>query len=266
MKKVIKNIAFGAVIGASILIPGMSGGTTALILGIYSRIIAAIDELFSDFKKNFPYLLILTAGAAVGFYVCSFPIKFILDRYSFEFSFFVIGVIAGSLPIFVKGAGKFKIKYILYTIIGAALTLLVDMSAGVRLGNTDNAIIFILVGLLSAVALILPGISLTYILIAFGYYDSLIIAVNSIDILFLLKFGSVVIIGIFAFTKVLNIAYKKYPVSINMMILGMVAASVKQIFIRLPMYGEIAPCLLLLVGGFSVSLLFGLLGKGTDCF
>ena len=50
MKKVIKNIAFGAVIGASILIPGMSGGTTALILGIYSRIIAAIDELFSDFK------------------------------------------------------------------------------------------------------------------------------------------------------------------------------------------------------------------------
>ena len=51
-----------------------------------------------------------------------------------------------------------------------------------------------------------------------------------------------------------------------MMILGMVAASVKQIFIRLPMYGEIAPCLLLLVGGFSVSLLFGLLGKGTDCF
>ncbi len=67
MKKLLKNIAFGAIIGASILVPGMSGGTTALILGIYSRIIAAIDELFSDFKKNFPYLLTLTVGAAVGF-------------------------------------------------------------------------------------------------------------------------------------------------------------------------------------------------------
>ena len=54
MKKLLKNIAFGAIIGASILVPGMSGGTTALILGIYSRIIAAIDELFSDFKKEFP--------------------------------------------------------------------------------------------------------------------------------------------------------------------------------------------------------------------
>ncbi len=261
MKKLLKNIAFGAIIGASILVPGMSGGTTALILGIYSRIIAAIDELFSDFKKNFPYLLTLT----VGFYVCSFPIKFILDRYSFEFSFFVIGVIAGSLPVFIKGTGKFKLKYLIYIIIGAVLTLLVDMSAGVRLGNTDNAVAFIIVGLLSAVALILPGISLTYILIAFGYYDALIIAVNSMDILFLLKFGTVVILGIFAFTKVLNIAYKKYPVSINMMILGMVAASVKQIFIRLPVNGEVAACFLLLVGGFSVSLLFGLLGKGTDC-
>ena len=52
MKKVIKNIAFGAVIGASILIPGMSGGTTALILGIYSRIIAAIDELFSALSSD----------------------------------------------------------------------------------------------------------------------------------------------------------------------------------------------------------------------
>ena len=265
MKKLLKNIAFGAIIGASILVPGMSGGTTALILGIYSRIIAAIDELFSDFKKNFPYLLTLTVGAAVGFYVCSFPIKFILDRYSFEFSFFVIGVIAGSLPVFIKGTGKFKLKYLIYIIIGAVLTLLVDMSAGVRLGNTDNAVTFIIVGLLSAVALILPGISLTYILIAFGYYDALIIAVNSMDILFLLKFGTVVILGIFAFTKVLNIAYKKYPVSINMMILGMVAASVKQIFIRLPVNGEVTACFLLLVGGFSVSLLFGLLGKGTDC-
>ena len=49
------------------------------------------------------------------------------------------------------------------------------------------------------------------------------------------------------------------------MILGMVAASVKQIFIRLPVNGEVAACFLLLVGGFSVSLLFGLLGKGTDC-
>lgn len=264
MNKILKNTVFGAIIGASILIPGLSGGTTALLIGIYSDIICAVDELFSNFKKNFPYLIILTVGAALGFYICSFPVKFILEHYLLEFSYFVIGVIAGSLPVFIKDCGKFKMKYLLCILLGVILTLMTDMLADVKLGGGNNFLTFIFVGLLSAVALILPGISLSYVLIAFGYYDSIVLAVNRIDIIFLLKFGTVVLIGIFAFTRALNIAYKKYPVSINMIILGMVAASLKQVFLRLPMPQEILQCVLLLCAGLFVSLLFSLLKKSTD--
>ena len=264
MKKLLKNMIFGAVIGASVLIPGMNGGTSALILGIYNDIISAIDELFSDFKKNMPYLLTLTIGAALSFYICSFPIRFVLERFAFEFSIFVVGVIFGSFPVFTKGMRKFKFSYLMYIFAGFIITIIMDMASGIRFSAPDNPVTFIAVGLLSAVALILPGISLTYILIAFGYYDRLIVAVNEIDLLFILKFGTVIIIGIFAFTRLLNTAYKKYPVAVNMTVLGMVAASVKQVFIRMPVRDETLSSLLLFIAGISVSLFFAVFKKDTD--
>lgn len=263
MKNSLKNIMFGAVIGASILIPGMSGGTSALILGIYNEIISSIDELFSDFKKNMPYLLTLTIGAAMSFYVCSFPIRFVLERYAFEFSIFAVGVIFGSFPVFTKGMGKFKFSYIMCIFVGFVITRIMDMVSGMNFSAPDNPVTFIAVGLMSAVALILPGISLTYILIAFGYYDRLIVAVNEIDFLFILKFGTVIVIGIFAFTRLLNRAYKKHPVAVNMTVLGMVLASVKQMFICIPARDEALSSALLFIAGLSVSLFFAVFKKDT---
>ncbi len=264
MNKLLKNTVFGFLIGVSVIIPGLSGGTTALIIGIYSDIIRATDELFSNFKKNSIYLMTICCGAVLGFFLCSFPVKFILDRYFLEFSYFVIGVIVGGIPVFFTGVKKFEKKYILLILGGVVITLLTDLTASIKFAGSQNPITFVAVCLLSAIALILPGISLTYILMAFGYYQKLITALNSFDFLFILKFGTVTLLGIFAFTKILNCAYKKYPASINMMILGMVVASLKQIFVRLPVQGEIVHCVLLLISGIFVSMFFSLLKKSAD--
>ncbi len=247
-----------------VLIPGLSGGTTALLLGIYSDIIKATDELFIDFKSNSIYLSTICFGAVIGFFVCSYPIKYILDNFFLEFSYFVIGVIIGGIPVFFSGVKNFEKKYILFILCGIIITLLTDMTASIEFAGTENPVTFIVVCLLSAIALILPGISLTYILMAFGYYERIITALHNFDLLFVFKFGALTLISIFAFTKLLNRAYKKYPVSINMMILGMVLASLKQIFVRFPTTTEIIQCAALFAGGIFVSAFFGLLKKGAD--
>lgn len=243
------NVAHGILIGSSILIPGLSGGTTAILLGIYNDIIEAVDTLFSNFVQNVKYLLSLGVGSIIGFYICSFPLKIILDHYYFEFSYFVIGIILGSIPLFFKTAKGKAIKNISLIICGIIFTLSIDFVSSMTFGYDESTLMLILIGLLSSIALILPGISLSYILIAFGYYSRLIIAINQGNYIFIIKFGTVLIIGILILARILDRAYKKYPVSFNMLILGMVIASIKQVFIKLPMSGEIVICLLLFCGG-----------------
>ncbi len=249
----IKHILFGILIGISVIVPGLSGGTTALMLGIYSDIIDFADNLLIDFKKSFKFFTPLIAGAVIGIGFISFPLRFILDRFSLEFSFFVIGIILGSISLFTNSIFKSPIKNFLCISAGIIICFLLDSFYENSYVYNDSTIVLLLIGLLSAIALILPGISLSYILIAFDYYEKIILAITNLDILFLLKFGASILLSTVLIIKILNKLYKKYPISINMLILGMVIGSIRQVFIRFPSSNELLVCILVFSLGIIVS-------------
>jgi len=249
----IKHILFGILIGISVIVPGLSGGTTALMLGIYSDIIDFADNLLIDFKKSFKFFTPLIAGAVIGIGFISFPLRFILDRFSLEFSFFVIGIILGSISLFTNSIFKSPIKNFLCISAGITICFLLDSFFGNSYVYNDSSIVLLLIGLLSAIALILPGISLSYILIAFDYYEKIILAITNLNILFLLKFGASILLSTVLIIKILNKLYKKYPISINMLILGMVIGSIRQVFIRFPSSNELLVCILVFSLGIIVS-------------
>ena len=260
MLSYIKDLIYGIFIGASVMIPGLSGGTTAVIFGIYAKIMETVGNIFSRKNKNLLFLFTLGAGALIGFYITSFPISYILNKYPLEFSYAVIGVLAGSVPIFLKDIKSNIIRNLFFVLTGFLFTVFFDRVPAFDLGGLT----FIFISVLLAAALILPGISLTNILIAFGYYERVISAVKELDVIFLLKFFGLVILSVIALAKVLDKWYKKYPVSINMMILGMILASAVQVFPGVPDLQQFPACLMLFLFGIFISLALFFYEKRTN--
>ena len=82
VKTFFKNFGIGALIGVAMIIPGVSGGTIAVLLNIYDKLICAISDLRRDFKNSFKFLLPIVLGAVAAVVATYFPIKFFIDRKS----------------------------------------------------------------------------------------------------------------------------------------------------------------------------------------
>lgn len=260
MKNTVKNFIFGILIGASVMVPGLSGGTTAIILGVYAKIMEAVGNIFSRKINSLIFLSVLGLGAVFGFYISSFPVSFLLNKFPVQFAYAVIGILAGSVPLFLKDAKNHLFKNLFCVIGGFVFTVLFDRMPVFGFG----AATFIFISVLLAAALILPGISLTNILIAFGYYERVVNAVKELDVFFLVKFFGLVLLASIALAKILDKGYKKYPVPINMMILGMVLASAVQVFPGVPDVQQMPSCFMLVLFGVFISLALFFYEKRTN--
>ncbi len=250
----LKRIIFGVLIGASVMVPGLSGGTTALILGEFTKILTATEQLFKNFKKSFVYLFPLSVGGILGVYFSSVIINFFIVDYYIYFSFAVIGIIAGSIPVFLPQKNKVPhVKKILYIFLGAAPVIIGHIMSNKNIFSSENVFVTIFIGMICAVALILPGISLTNILICFGCYQKLIDALSNLDFSYIFIFGSSLLLGIVLTIKMISNAYKYYENEIKLVLLGMVCCSIIDVLTVLPQPSEIIPCVLLLIAGAIIS-------------
>ena len=126
-----------------------------------------------------------------------------------------------------------------------------NLAAGMDMGLLK--ILFLLAaGMVAAVALVLPGISVSYLLLLLGLYEETMKAIGSLDIAFLLPLGTGVILGILMSTKALEKAMVKYPQMTYLVILGFILGSVAEIFPGIPTGSGILPCILLFAAGFAV--------------
>ncbi|WP_051824022.1 undecaprenyl phosphate translocase family protein [Clostridium sulfidigenes] len=100
----------GMVIGVSNVIPGVSGGTMAVVLGIYDKLISAVNSFFKDWKKNIFFLGEIAIGAGLGIILFSKLITNLLTNHPEPTNFFFIGLILGSFPMLYKRATKGKVK------------------------------------------------------------------------------------------------------------------------------------------------------------
>lgn len=218
----IKNILFGLVIGALMLIPGVSGGSIAVFLGIYDKIIDIVANFKNDIKNNFLYLSAIFIGCATS--VVIFSVLFNELFYRFET---MITTLVGtffvciSIDDLISNKQIRIIKKLFLFFIGIIIPLFL-LFIPVDLFQKTNFIFSVFIGFPLSIALILPGISFSYCLLIFGIYDEVLLAIKNLDILFLLPLIIGVLVGVFLFSKILNYFLKKSINEIMCLISGFV--------------------------------------------
>jgi putative membrane protein len=240
VKKVI-NFVKGIIIGIATLVPGVSGGTMAIILGLYDEMIHAISSFFKDIKKHTIFLVTVGLGAIVGIIAFSRIVEYGLDKFKYPMVYLFLGFIIGGIPVLYEKAnvGKKKMKDWLYFAIGLALILIMSFYNGtiVNLASSTgvlNFIFLIIAGIIIAVALILPGISTSFMLLTLGLYDMTIKAINNLEINYLIPILIGTGVGVIATTKILENFLKNKPRATYLMILGFVLGSIIEVFPGIP--------------------------------
>lgn len=243
----IKNLIKGAIIGIANIIPGVSGGTMAVSMGIYDKLIHCITHLFSELKKNIAFLLPIILGAGIGVVGLSFIIEYLFDVAPLETNLLFIGLILGGLPAMwnrVKG-NSIKVPHIVAFV--AFFAVVVGLAA---MGNAEgadvviepgfsNGIMLFGVGVIAAATMIIPGVSGSMILLIMGYYNPIVTEINTFirallafdiaalwrGVLIFMPFGLGVVAGIFGIAKLVEIVFEKFPLIAFWAIIGLIASS-----------------------------------------
>lgn len=235
------NVIKGVIIGVALLIPGVSGGTMAIVLGVYDDMIHAISSFFKDVKGNTIFLFMLGVGGLIGLGAFSRVISYGLETFRLPMIYLFLGGIIGGIPVLYKKAnvGNKKSSDWLYFIIGFVIILTMSLYSGtlVNLASSTGAanfIFLIIAGIIIAVALILPGISTSFMLLVLGLYDITINAIKNLEISYLVPIVIGAGIGVIATTKVLENFLNNKPRPTYMLILGFVIGSMIEVFPGIP--------------------------------
>lgn len=255
-----KNIYRGILMGASDVIPGVSGGTIAVLLGIYDRLIAAINGLLSkDWKKQLGFLIPLGIGVVTAILVLSRVIEWLFDHYPAPTQFFFLGLIIGILPyLFYKADAKktFKLNHVLLLLIGAIIVgsmvfLNEGKAAVITQIDTSTYILLFFSGMIASAAMILPGISGSFLLLVIGVYPTVISAISNFQLDIIAVTGVGIVIGIIFMSKVVNYFLTHFTTATLAIIIGMVIGSIFVVFPGWPTSVNIG---LLSIGSFTVGL------------
>ena len=233
----IKNFFKGVAISISQIVPGVSGGTIAMILGIYDKLLHSVNNIFKDFKNQYRILLQVGIGAVVGILLFSNIVKTLFDNYPIPIGYLFIGVILGGAPLMyrkatVKGINK---KSLLYLVLGILIVLMMgspnnDASAIITSLNLFNFIWLFIGGVVVAVALILPGISGSFMLYILGLYNTVITAVVKFNIPILIPIVLGGIVGTLLTARIIEVLLNKFPEQTYMLIFGFILGSVFSVF------------------------------------
>lgn len=244
-------------VGASMLVPGVSGGSMAIILGIYDQLIHAVGGFKHDVRHHTFFLALFTLGGLIGMLAAARPLLLLITRYPAPMLYFFSGAAAGSLPLLLSKARlrRLRRRQLLWPLLGMAAVLLLDLLRQQPFGHSaDSPATWFLVitGLASAVALVLPGISISYVWLVMGHYDATMRAIAGLQISYLLPLALGLVPGIFLCARVLERSMRLYPGPTYLIIAGFLLGSLMQIFPGLPCGYEWLLCPLLFIVGLGV--------------
>lgn len=234
-----KNIYRGFVMGTADVIPGVSGGTIAVLLGIYDRLIAAINGLFSkDWKKHISFLIPLGIGMVAAIFTLARLMEWLLIHYSGPTFFFFLGLIIGVLPLLFHEADvkvSFQAKHYSILIIGAiliGLLVLLNDDEGAIIVERSVSIYALLFfsGFLGSTAMVLPGISGSFMLLVIGVYSTVISAISNFEFDVIIVTGAGILVGIIFMSKIIHFFLTHYRAATFAAIIGMVIGSIVVIF------------------------------------
>lgn len=250
MKEKIMIFLKGMILGSAMIIPGVSGGTLAISLGLYEKIINTISHFFKDFKNNLLFVINLGLGILASLVLGALILNYTFEHYPIPTIVFFIGLLIGSIPALLKRVNlknTLRISNVFYFLVGVSIVL------GVYLLKGNNDVVFkdsfnliqtiklILIGIVAAATLVVPGISGSFMLMILGYYEPILkvitdlIKMNNItnNLIILIPFGIGVILGIIVISKIIEYLFKKYETKTYYAIIGFLVASIIEIIISL---------------------------------
>ena len=279
------NIIKGVMIGIANIIPGVSGGTMAVSLGIYDRLIGAVSGLFKEFKKSIAFLIPIIIGCGIGIVGFTYAIEYLLDKHTFVTCMAFVGLILGGLPAIISsmkskmtsgGIGVFGIMaFVIAFVISGGMPLLKESKDALTVIAVTpvNMVILFILGVVASATMVIPGVSGSMMLMIFGYYYAIINTIKTFldnlrafdlmgmkdGILLLAPFGIGVILGIFLIAKLITFLFEKYGVQTFCAILGLVISSPIAIFINTGLVSKL--------GSLSIwEILFGIVLMGAGAF
>ena len=257
--------------GSADIVPGVSGGTIALITGIYGHLVGAISDIKFGFVKpllhgdlkgfwntlldeiDFKFFIPLILGIGVAFLTLAKVVTYCMDNHTaLTFSFF-LGLIIASAVILFRKIEKINIKHILLAVIGLILTyIFVSLNP---IAGDHSLIVLFLSGMIAICAMILPGISGSFLLLLLGQYEYMLTALHELHFSELIVFVIGALIGILGFSKILNFLLKNYEELTMAFLIGVMLGSLKvptvEIVNSVSMnFAGLLPCVIVAIIGF----------------
>lgn len=261
-----KNIYRGILMGISDLIPGVSGGTIAFILGIYDRLLESISGFFSrEWKKHLGFLVPLGTGIVITLLLFSRVIEYLLEQHYEATQFFFMGLIIGVIPYIMKQAEvkkNFTVRHlVILVVIGAALAVTAFIPTEEDLAPITSLtlpVFFLLFfsGWLASMAMLLPGISGSFILLLLGVYSTAINALSSLNIPVAMAIGAGVIVGFIVSSKAIQYLLANFTYVTYAAIIGLILGS---LFVVFPGFSADSTTLITSLITFALGLVFTLL-------
>lgn len=259
--KFIFDIIKGIFIGVANIIPGVSGGTMAVSMGVYDKIINSINSITKEFKKSFLTLLPLVIGMIGGIGVFSYIIPYSLSHYAFQTCMCFAGLIVGGIPQIIgntsdalkKEKRKMGFTHVIAFIVLAALAVIMAVANGNNSGPSvitvdfKNIVILVVIGIVAAATMIVPGVSGSLVLMILGYYSGIIGTIRDFIsslknlnwsglghcVAILVPFAIGCVLGILLISKLISWLFKKFESVTYCAILGLIAASPFAIFYKM---------------------------------
>ena len=259
--------------GSADIVPGVSGGTIALITGIYGHLIEAISRikfafikplLKGDFKGfingifeeiEFKFFIPLVLGIGIAFLTLAKVVTYCMEVHTaLTFSFF-LGLIIASAVILFKKLNEVNLKNFLFAVIGAVLTF-IFVSLNPIAANHSLLVIF-LSGMIAICAMILPGISGSFLLLLLGQYKYMLEALHQLRLTEIIVFVVGALIGILGFSKILNYLLKNHEKVTMAFLIGVMIGSLKVPSVEIAnatglSFSGLFPCLIVAIIGFAL--------------
>ena len=233
----------GILMGSADIVPGVSGGTIALITGIYAHLVEAISNIKFGFVKpllkadlkgfwaqfldeiDFKFFIPLLLGIGVAFLTLAKVVTYCMDVHTaLTYSFF-LGLIIASAVVLFKKIDKINIKHILFAVVGFILTyIFVSLNP---IAANHSLIVLFLSGMIAICAMILPGISGSFLLLLLGQYKYLLNSLHTLNFTEIIVFVVGALIGILGFSKILNYLLKNHEEVTMAFLIGVMLGSLR---------------------------------------
>lgn len=227
----------GLIIGGTMTVPGVSGGSMAMILGIYERLISSISSFFKQVKENLTFLSIFLVGSFLGMFLFANSLLNLMETYPMPVRYFFVGAVAGGIPMIYREARvkKFTWHVVFYPVIGILVVWLISsLPTGLFSSQSSGGVLGILLqglgGFIVAIALILPGISVSQMLLMLGLYEEVMTAISTLKVISILPLGLGIVAGILLTTKFLESAMRRYPQATYLIVLGFILGALLELF------------------------------------